>query len=103
MTDQCPCGKTKICGTIVAIQPVANFFSLGVRITVRDEHGYCVCGILPKELSHLIEWKLDRYINERLPSLKQRNPKVEFEATVIPSETDEHFGFFKKPHHAISL
>lgn len=98
--EDCPTGRVKIAGTVIKTEARDSQYGLQFKMTVKDDRGFLVWGTIPSNLQLIDETKTegsDTWIEQR--SLN-RNDRVEFTATVTPSDRDAKFGFFKRPSKA---
>jgi hypothetical protein len=78
----CPIGRVTIVGKVVSVDSKDTDFGTRYVMTVRDDSGFTVWGSQPSALD---------------PSVGDR---IEFTASVERSDSDECFGFFKRPSKA---
>lgn len=78
----CPVGRVTIVGKVVSVDSKDTDFGTRYVMTVRDDSGFTVWGSQPSSLD---------------PSVGDR---IEFTASVERSDSDECFGFFKRPSKA---
>ncbi len=96
----CPTGRVKISGTVLKVETRDTAYGLQVKMTVKADGGFIVWGTVPSSLE-LIEVEReedgDTWTEQRA---LERGDKVEFTATITPSDRDAKFGFFKRPAKA---
>lgn len=78
----CPIGRVTIVGKVVSVDTKDTDFGTRYVMTVRDDSGFTVWGSQPSALD---------------PNVGDR---IEFTASVERSDSDECFGFFKRPSKA---
>jgi hypothetical protein len=75
----CPEGKIEISGIIMGFKQQENEFGTSLKMIVRDNRGFKVYGTVPRDYD------------------SQKGDTITFTATICPSNTDQYFGFFKRP------
>jgi hypothetical protein len=76
-------GRQQIVGEVLSTKWKENAYGGRLVMTVKDDRGFMVWGSVPSTLDNL-----------------DRGDRVSFTATVSVSDTDETFGFFKRPTKA---
>lgn len=96
----CPSGRVEVSGEVLKVEYRENAYGGGLKMTVKAAAGFLVWGSVPSALS-LVEvtrseggdtWTEQRGL--------ERGDRVEFTATLQPSDRDAKFGFFKRPSKA---
>lgn len=80
-------GKREVEGEVVSTKVQHSAYGSALKMLVKQDDGNKVWGTVPRTLE-------DRAYDEGFDLVGQR---VRFTATVERSDTDEHFGFFKRP------
>ena len=103
-------GRIRITGRVVSFKEVEDHFSYSAhtitKILVEDDRGFRVYGTIPQALTDAVwdSWagSLEDYEDRHLygPGYWKehhlKGARVSFAATTEPSDTDPHFGFFKR-------
>lgn len=76
----CPTGRVTIIGVVLKTELRPSMYGEVLKMTVKSDDGFMAWGTAPSGLGTI-----------------ERGAKVTFVATLIPSETDSKFGFFKRP------
>ena len=80
-------GRYRVKGTVVSFGERSTRFGLVMKMLVQSATGNKIWGTVPKEIKGQIDKGL----------------KVSFEATVVKSDKDEHFGFYSRPSKAFVI
>jgi len=88
--EECPNGtRATIEGTIVNVNTKENDFGVRYVMTVKDDRGFNVWGTIPRSLDGSLD--------------EMKGKRVKFDAALTRSDTDDYFGFFKRPTKASYL
>ena len=79
-------GKVQVTGEVLSVKFQDNAYGGRMVMTVRDDRGFKVWGSVPSAIDSV-----------------ERGERVTFTATVEASDTDETFGFYKRPTKASIL
>lgn len=79
----CPTGRVEIRGKVLKCELRPTKFGMALKMAVRDERGFTVWVTCPSAISEA-----------------DRGDRVEFTATIQPSNDDPMFGFGKRPTKA---
>lgn len=95
-------GRIKLTGEIVSTKVVHNGYDSVLKMLVKDDRGFKVWGTCPASIeeARYARRRADLDRPEGKPSIYDANnfvERVEFVATVMASDDDPTFGFFKRP------
>lgn len=79
----CPTGRVSITGQVLKCELRPTKFGMALKMAVRDDRGFTVWVTCPSAISEA-----------------DRGDRVEFAATIQPSNDDPTFGFGKRPTKA---
>jgi hypothetical protein len=92
----CPRGRDVVVGTVLSIKATYTAFGMVDNMLVESDTGFRVFGTLPKSLAtaleHTIYWD-----GAGTAKFLEEKPRVQFTATITPSDTDPKFGFYTRP------
>lgn len=108
-TAPVPTGRTEVQGTVVSVKDKVTQYGVSVKMVVRDDRGFKVWGTVPAALADAAcqRWEdslpegtwMGQYGGEAWFDTLQ-GATVRFTAQLQASDTDEAFGFFKRPTKA---
>lgn len=79
----CPEGRQTVAGEVLTVKWVSSQYGGSLKMLVKSTDGWKVWGTVPSAISEV-----------------ERGDKVQFVATVTPSDDDAKFGFYKRPSKA---
>ena len=91
-------GKLTITGEVVSVKWKENAYGGRLVMTVKDDRGFKVWGTVPASIQSVASLTDPTDFRQL-----DRGDRVAFKATVTKSDTDETFGFFKRPTEAVVL
>jgi len=90
----CPSGRIVVKGIVISVKSYPSDFAPGgeqLKMTVKAEEGWLCFGSVPSA------YQCWRPTKEAQETFLERGDRVEFKATLTPSDRDPKFGFFKRP------
>lgn len=79
----CPTGRVTITGIILKTKWHDGFYGSTLKMTVKDDSGFLVWGSAPTRVN------------------LEAGDRIQFKASVEPSDDDPKFGYFKRPTNAV--
>lgn len=89
--EECPNGRVDITGEVLSTRQDETDFGTVTKVLVRDDRGFKLWGTRPTIKAGVDEHGMNNY------DCAEKGDRISFSAVVSPSDTDNKFGFYKRP------